>query len=77
MRFNPSADIPCFWFVSCQIAANQELSGVRVLASSVPAVGELWRAQARQAKSPRFVRQASWWPQAGQRKPSGQRTRSR
>ena len=51
--------------------------GVRVPAKSVPAVTEVWRSQARQTQRPRFVRQASFEPQAGQRKPAGQRSRSR
>jgi Aldo/keto reductase family len=53
-RCKPSAERPCFWLVSCQIATNQDESGVRVPASSVPAVTELWRSQARQTQRPRF-----------------------
>jgi len=60
-----------------QAAANQSESGERVPAKIVPAVTDVRRSQAAQRSSASPIRQHSTPPQAGQTKPTGQRSRSR
>ncbi len=70
---------PCSAVATSQAAANHRRSGVRVPWNSVPAVTVVWWPQppADQALARSSPRRPSAWPQAGQRNPWGQLSRSR
>ena len=69
--------MPDFWLVTYQQAAIQVVSGRRVSAKSVPAVSELSARQPAQRSLARLKRQLRVSPHLEQRKPAGQRRRSR
>ena len=73
----PSAEIPSLAVANDQHAANQTVSGVRVLSKIVPAVTEVRRPQAAHMMRPSPSRQPLLRPQSGQTNPNGHRTHSR